>query len=70
MLTRRREFREEVFQAKETVLLEARNQAHSIFGTPHVVCCGCRVKEGIRMVTVRDEPGYVSRRQTMKSLII
>ena len=70
MLTRRREFREEVFQAKETVLLEARNQAHSKFGTPHMVCCGCRAKEEIRMVTVRDEPGYVSRRQTMKSLII
>lgn len=70
MLTRHREFREEVVQAKETTLLEAKNQAHSKFGTPCMVCCGSRVKEGIRIVTVRDEPGYISRRQTMKSLII
>lgn len=69
MLTRHREFREEVFQAKETILLEAKNQAPSKFGTPHMVC-GSRVKEGIRMVTVRDEPGCISGRQTMKSLII
>ena len=52
MLTRHREFREEVFQAKETILLEAENQAHSKFGTPCMVCCGSRIKEGIRITSI------------------
>lgn len=55
MLTRHRDaVGEEDLRLKEMILLEAENQAHSKFGTPRMVC-GSRVKEGIRMVTVRDE---------------